>query len=119
MKLQNFIKEIVIISIVLISQGSVGQVPYERILNASDEPQNWLTYNGGYMSQRYSLLDQINRENVNQLELKWVLQNQVFGAWQSNPIIVDGVMYVTERPNSVMAVDAVTGRVYWLSLIHI
>ena len=113
MKLQNFIKEIVIISIVLISQGSVGQVPYERILNASDEPQNWLTYNGGYMSQRYSLLDQINRENVNQLELKWVLQNQVFGAWQSNPIIVDGVMYVTERPNSVMAVDAVTGRVYW------
>ena len=113
MKLQSFIKEIVIISIVLISQGSVGQVPYERILNASDEPQNWLTYNGSYMSQRYSLLDQINRENVNQLELKWVLQNQVFGAWQSNPIIVDGVMYVTERPNSVMAVDAVTGRVYW------
>ena len=69
MKLQSFIKEIVIISIVLISQGSVGQVPYERILNASDEPQNWLTYNGGYMSQRYSLLDQINRENVNQLSL--------------------------------------------------
>ena len=113
MKLQNFIKEIVIISIVLISQGSVGQVPYERILNSNDEPQNWLTYNGGYMSQRHSLLDQINRENVNQLELTWVLQNQVFGAWQSNPIIVDGIMYVTERPNSVMAVDAVTGRVFW------
>ena len=34
MKLKSFIKEIVIISIVLISQGSVGQVPYERILNA-------------------------------------------------------------------------------------
>ena len=96
MKLQSFIKEIVIISIVLNSQGSVGQVPYERILNASDEPQNWLTYNGGYMSQRYSLLDQINRENVNQLELKWVLQNQVFGAWQSNPIIC--LLYTSPSP---------------------
>ena len=96
-----------------------AQVPYDRILNAADEPQNWLTYNGGYMSQRYSLLDQINQYNVGDLELKWVLQNQVFGAWQSNPIVVDGIMYVTERPNSVMAVDAITGRVFWLSLIHI
>jgi len=90
-----------------------AQVPYDRILNAADEPQNWLTYNGGYMSQRYSLLDQINQDNVGDLELKWVLQNQVFGAWQSNPIVVDGIMYVTERPNSVMAVDAITGRVFW------
>ena len=90
-----------------------GQVPYERILNAHDEPHNWLTYNGGYLSQRHSLLDQITKDNVENLELKWVLQNQVFGAWQSNPIIVDGIMYVTERPNSVMAVDAVTGRVFW------
>ena len=104
-----------------------AQVPYDRILNSHEEPHNWLTYNGGYMSQRHSLLDQITKENVENLELKWVLQNQVFGAWQSNPIIVDGIMYVTERPNSVMAVDAVTGRVFWkylhqnadLSLIHI
>ena len=29
------------------------------------------------------------------------------------PIVVDGIMYVTERPNSVMAVDAITGRVFW------
>ena len=65
------------------------------------------------MSQRYSLLDQINQDNVGDLELKWVLQNQVFGAWQSNPIVNDGIMYVTERPNSVMAVDAITGRVFW------
>jgi alcohol dehydrogenase (cytochrome c) len=65
------------------------------------------------MSQRYSRLDQITPDNVRNLELKWILQNQVFGAWQSNPIIADGVMYVTERPNSVMAVDASTGRVFW------
>ena len=99
----------------LFVSGQVGaQVPYDRIVNATEEPENWLTYNGDYMSQRYSRLDQITPDNVTNLELKWILQNQVFGAWQSNPIIVDGVMYVTERPNSVMAVDASTGRVFWI-----
>jgi alcohol dehydrogenase (cytochrome c) len=78
------------------------------------EPKNWLTYGGNYSSQRYSLLTQINQGNVSNLESKWVLQDQVFGAWQSNPIVVDGIMYLTERPNDVMAVDAKTGRMYWL-----
>ena len=79
-----------------------------------DEPQNWLTYSGGYASQRYSLLRQIRPSNVKNLELKWVLQNQVFGAWQSSPLVVDGIMYLTQRPNDVMALDAKTGRMFWL-----
>ena len=91
-----------------------AQLTYERILNADDEPENWLTYNGGYSSQRYSELEQIDRGNVDELELQWILQNQVFGAWQSSPIVDDGIMYVTQRPNDIMAVDAVTGRVFWV-----
>jgi alcohol dehydrogenase (cytochrome c) len=91
-----------------------AQVTYDRILKAASEPQNWLTYGGAYTSQRYSPLAQITPANVTQLETKWMLQDQVFGAWQSNPLVVDGVMYLTERPNDVMAVDAKTGRVYWL-----
>ena len=93
--------------------AQTSDVSYERILGATEEPENWLTYNGTYSSQRYSLLDQINPSNVGDLELKWMLQNQVFGAWKSNPIVVDGIMYVTQRPNDVMAVDAITGRVFW------
>jgi len=91
-----------------------AQVTYDRILKAASEPHNWLTYGGTYTSQRHSLLTQITPGNVAQLEQKWMLQDQVFGAWQSNPLVVDGVMYVTERPNDVMAVDAKTGRMYWL-----
>ena len=91
-----------------------AQVSYDRILKAAAEPHNWLTYGGTYSSQRYSGLTQITPANVAQLEQKWMLQDQVLGAWQSNPLVVDGVMYVTERPNDVMAVDARTGRVYWL-----
>ena len=90
-----------------------AQVPYERILGAAEEPHNWLTYNGTYASQRFSRLDQITPSNVTNLELTWVLQNQVVSAWQSNPLVVDGIMYLTQRPNDVLAVDARTGRMFW------
>src|SRR4051812_33871926 len=91
-----------------------AQVSYDRILKAASEPHNWLTYGGSYSSQRYSLLTQITPANVANLEQKWVVQNQVFGAWESNPLVVDGIMYLTERPNDVMAVDAKTGKLFWL-----
>jgi alcohol dehydrogenase (cytochrome c) len=103
--------------VALVAAGSLGvqaQVSYDRILKAASEPQNWLTYGGTYTSQRYSTLTRITPNNVSRLETKWVLQNQVFGAWESNPLVVDGIMYLTERPNDVMAVDAKTGRMFWL-----
>ncbi|HJP49713.1 MAG TPA: PQQ-dependent dehydrogenase, methanol/ethanol family [Pseudomonadales bacterium] len=114
MNLSFYCRPLCMIAGLLLSVGATGQVSFERILNAADEPHNWLTYNGGYSSQRYSKLKQVTRRNVGKLELKWVLQNQIFGAWQSNPIVVDGIMYLTERHNDVMAVDAVTGRVFWM-----
>jgi alcohol dehydrogenase (cytochrome c) len=89
-------------------------VTFERLLNAAAEPQNWLMYGGTFTSQRYSTLNQITPANVANLESQWVVQNQVFGAWQSNPLIVDGIMYVTQRPNDVMAIDAKTGKMFWL-----
>ena len=101
------------ILLALLAAPAYAQISYERILQAEDEPESWLTYNGSYMSQRYSRLAQIDQDNVGDLELRWLLQNQVFGAWQSSPIVADGVMYLTERPNSIMAVDPVTGRVFW------
>jgi alcohol dehydrogenase (cytochrome c) len=97
----------------LAASPASAQVTAQRLVQAAAEPQNWLTYSGGYASQRHSLLTQIDPGNVKSLELKWVLPNQVFGAWQSTPLVVDGIMYLTQRPNDVMAVDAKTGRVFW------
>jgi alcohol dehydrogenase (cytochrome c) len=91
-----------------------AQVSYDRLRRAASEPRNWLIYSGTYNSQRYSLLNQITPANVANLEHKWMFQNQVFGAWQSNPLVVDGIMYVTQRPNDVLALDAKTGRVFWI-----
>ena len=95
-------------------QGQVApNVTFERLLNAAKEPQNWLTYHGTYASNRYTQLTQIVPENVTNLELKWMYQGAVMGNWQSTPLVVDGVMYLTQRPNDVVALDARTGRVFW------
>jgi len=103
----------VCIAVLGASHLAAQHVTPERIARAADEPENWLTYSGGYSSQRHTSLRQITRANVRDLEQKWVLQGQVLGAWQSSPLVVDGVMYLTQRPNDVLALDAKTGRVFW------
>jgi alcohol dehydrogenase (cytochrome c) len=91
-----------------------AQVSYDRLLKAASEPHNWLMYSGTFFSQRYSTLRQIDPANVKNLEQKWLYQSPVIGNWQSTPLVVDGVMYLTQRPNDVVALDAKTGRAYWI-----
>lgn len=88
-------------------------VTWERLLNAADEPENWLMYSGNLSSQRFSKLDQINTSNVADLELKWAYQIPVIDRAETVPIVVDGIMFITEAPSNVVAVDARTGRRYW------
>ena len=98
----------------LATYGLNAQVTPDRLLRAESEPQNWLTYAGSYTSQRHSQLSQIDKTNVKSLEQKWIYQGGVMGNWQSTPLVVDGVMYVTQRMNDVVALDAQTGRVFWI-----
>lgn len=89
-------------------------VTYERLLNAAKEPHNYLTYGGDYSSTRYSQLTQITPANVKNLNLAWAYQAPVSGSWQPTPLVVDGIMYLTQRPNDIVALDAATGRVFWV-----
>src|SRR5271170_4472500 len=89
-------------------------VSYERLLHASAEPQNWLTYSGGYQSQRYSTLSRIDRRNVGALELKWGYQINSLEKAETTPLVVNGVMYLTQAPNDVVALDARSGRAFWI-----
>src|SRR6185295_11444297 len=98
----------------LLSLRLHAQVTSQRLAAASSEPQNWLTYSGSYHSQRYSPLDQITPANVNNLKLQWAYQSPVAGNWQTTPLVVDGVMYLTQRLNDVVALDATTGRAFWI-----
>jgi alcohol dehydrogenase (cytochrome c) len=91
-----------------------AQVSFDRILRANKEPQNWLTYSGTTMSQRHSPLNQITPQNVKNLELQWVYQARSLEKFEATPLVVDGIMYTVQAPNDVMALDAVTGRLYWM-----
>ena len=95
----------------LLAQGL--PVPYERLVNADKEPGNWLMYSGGYRSWRYSPLDQINISNVKNLRAKWIFQGRSPEKFETTPLVVDGIMYLTRPENDVFALDAATGRVMW------
>ena len=90
-----------------------AQVSAERLRDAAREPQNWLTYNGSYASTHHSALTQLRPDNVGRLELKWVWQANSLEKLEATPLVVDGVMYLTDPPNDVVAIDARTGRVFW------
>ena len=72
------------------AQGGAGGVTFDRLQNAAAEPHNWLTYSGGYHSNRHTALDQITTANVGDLEVRWVFQAQSLQVFQTTPLVVDG-----------------------------
>lgn len=90
-----------------------AQVPYERIRNAASEPGSWLTYSGDFRALRHSTLQQIDRENVARLVPKWMYQIRARDPFQASPLVADGVMYISEPPSDVTALDLKTGRPLW------
>jgi alcohol dehydrogenase (cytochrome c) len=89
-------------------------VSFGRLVRAESEPQNWLTYNGNLHGTHHSGLTQITTLNVSTLDLKWVSQAQSLEKFEATPLVADGVMYVSEPPNTVVALDTRTGRPYWI-----
>jgi alcohol dehydrogenase (cytochrome c) len=90
-----------------------AQVTFDRLVNAGKEPQNWLTYSGNMMSQRYSALNQVTVQNVKNLELKWMFQARSLEKFEATALVVDGILYTVQAPNDIVALDPVTGRVFW------
>ncbi|SMO73688.1 PQQ-binding-like beta-propeller repeat protein [Fodinibius sediminis] len=80
-----------------------------------DAYQTWQVYKGDASSSSYSSLDQINRDNVDQLEVAWTYHSgdQRRAGSQSNPIMVEGVVYLTTPGIKVAALDAASGQVLW------
>jgi alcohol dehydrogenase (cytochrome c) len=102
----------VVCVLALLSVPALAQVTPERLVNASHEPQNWLTYGGGYASQRYSLLKKLNQSNARDLKLKWVYRPKYLEKMEATPLVVDGILYTVQN-SEVVAMDAATGRAFW------
>lgn len=86
---------------------------YESLLNAREDPGNWLMYSGTYNGHRYSRLDQINPQNVKDLKLKWAYSMQTTRKVETTPLVVGNAMYLTQSPNKVVALDTQTGGEIW------
>lgn len=99
--------------LLLLAAGLPAQVTQERIVSALKEPQSWLTYWGDYSAIHHRELDQINTANVKDLRIEWIYQTGVAGAFQTVPLVVDGVMYITAGEGLAMALDPKTGRELW------
>jgi quinoprotein glucose dehydrogenase len=80
----------------------------------ADGYRSWSAYGGGPEQIRYSSLKQINKTNVKRLEVAWTYDSGESGDLQTQPIVVDGVLYAYTPMQKVLALDAATGRVKWI-----
>jgi glucose dehydrogenase len=74
----------------------------------------WTDYGGGSDSSQYSALTQINRTNVSTLRVAWTYPTGDAANYLFNPIVADEVMYVLGRDNSIVALDAASGKQIWV-----
>src|SRR5688500_623288 len=75
--------------------------------------RTWSTYGGTPDQIRYSALQQINRQNVKQLQVAWTYDAGEAGGLQTQPIVVDGVLYANTPSHKVFALRAATGERLW------
>ena len=99
-------------------QPKTGWIDKDRILNARNEPQNWMSLGGNYEMQHFSTLKKINKQNVKDLGLAWEYdassrRGRVQRGLEASPIVVDGVLYTSGAWGVVYALDAKTGKEIW------
>jgi PQQ-dependent dehydrogenase (methanol/ethanol family) len=97
-----------------IAAPPAGAVDPQRIVNAEQNADDWLTYHGGYRSYHYSALDQINVGNVKNLKVAWQhFPGRTTRGLQSTPVVADGVLYYSGSYSRVFALDGATGKMIW------
>ena len=91
-------------------------ITFEDIAAGFENPERWLTYSGDYSGKRHSPLTQITPDNVDRLVPLWTFQTGTLTrgrGFETTPLVLDGVMYVTGSNNFAWAIDARTGRRFW------
>ena len=102
------------------SLGLMLALPAAVMGQAGAADGEWHYYGGDAGGTRYAPLDQIDRDNVADLEIKWRWSAANFGASpeinsQVTPLMVDGVLYATAGTRrNVVAIDAATGETLWM-----
>jgi alcohol dehydrogenase (cytochrome c) len=95
--------------------ASAAEVTYERLLNASAEPQNWLMRMGNYGNWNHSTLSEINRSNVANLKVKFMFSmgdptRPTKATQYFTPLVEDGFMYVGNQYHQYWKLDVREGK---------
>ena len=104
-------KRFVVIAVALGTVVAAGPV---TLTQAPASRTTWTDYGGSLDSAKYSTLTQITRENVSQLRPAWSYPTYDNTAYHFAPIVVDDVAYVLARNNSLVALDARSGKEIWI-----
>ena len=90
-----------------------GPVDDAALREAPRDPSAWLHYGGNYAGWRHSPIEALTPESVGDLQLAWMAQTGVPGQLEASPVVYDGILYLTSARNRLLALDAVTGELYW------
>src|SRR5436190_9590560 len=96
-----------------------ADVTPERLVNANNEPQNWLMNHRTYDGQRFSPLARINKENVKGLKLAYAMPLRGAASNEYNhatPLVEDGFLYTTDSSGVLYKIDLTSGdagRIVW------
>ncbi|MBW8302137.1 MAG: methanol/ethanol family PQQ-dependent dehydrogenase [Hydrogenophaga sp.] len=94
------------------SQVAFANPELQKII---DDPNQWAIQTGDYANQRYSKLDQINKDNVGKMQVAWTFSTGVLRGHEGSPLVIGDMMYVhAPFPNTVFALDlSKEGQIVW------
>ncbi len=87
----------------------------DELTKMQDDPNQWVMALGDYAGTRYSPLDQINKDNVDKLQVVWSFSTGILRGHEGGPLVIGDIMYIsTPFPNVVFALDLnEPGKVLW------
>lgn len=117
---------------VLVAGATLAGVPFLKglssiveVAHAASAPSQWMSYGSDNASTKYAPLSQIGADNFSRLRVAWTWRSAEADvlkanpalrswAWESTPLMVDGVLYISTSLSQVAALDAATGQVKWI-----
>ena len=123
---REFMKAAAVTSSALLGRQLIpGATSSAAAQNAEAAATEWLSYGGDKASSKYSPIDQIGGDNFSRLKVAWTWRSadeEITKAnpdlktwvWESTPLMVDGVLYVSTSLSQVAAIDAATGKTRWV-----
>jgi quinoprotein glucose dehydrogenase len=100
-----------VVAVIVLSCSAIVAAKFDV---GGDNHTSWRDYGGAPDSSQYSALRQISRANVKNLKIAWTYRTGDNKKYYFNPLMVDGLLYVLAKNNSVVALDAATGKEIWV-----